>query len=409
MTRYVADWVLPIAAPPVRRGQVDLRAGRIVAVGPAAGGRGAAGGGTPGPVVDLGRTAILPALVNAHTHLELSGLRGAVPPAASMPRWVDGLLERRAEAGPPDPGAMRRAVAEARASGTGLLGDVGNTAAAPPLLARAGMPARVFREVLAFPGGGASAAVDAAAADLRAAGGAAGVRVGLAAHAPFSVGPAAFAALDAAVRARFRGPRSIHLAESPEEVDFLRTGRGPWRALLDRLGRWDPAWTPPRCGPVEYLDRLGWLREGLVAVHGVQLTDPELRRLAERGAHLVTCPRSNAWTGVGHPPIERFLRSGVRLAVGTDSLASAPDLNLFSELALMRRLAPSAPARRLLACATLRGAEALGFDDEFGAITPGRRADLIGVRIPAGVGDVEEYLLGGIAPDRVMRLPEAAA
>lgn len=399
MKRYIADWVLPISDPPVHRGRVDVRDGRIVEVGAATG-----GGGAPGRVVDLGRVAILPALVNAHTHLELSGLRGAAPPAASLPRWVDSLLERRAAAGPPDAGAMRRAVAEARASGTGLLGDIGNTTAAGPVLARAGMPARLFREVLAFPDWAAAAAVDAAAADLGAANAAGGLRVGLAAHAPYSVGPRAFAALDAAVRERFPGPRSIHLAESPEEVEFLRTGRGPWRELLERLGRWEPGWTPPRCGPVEYLERQGWLREGLVAVHGVQLTDPELRRLAGRGVALVTCPRSNAWTGVGHPPIERFLRAGVRLAVGTDSLASAPDLNLFSELALMRRLAPSAPARRLLACATLHGAEALGFDDELGAIAPGRRADLIGVRIPPGAGDVEEYLVGGVDPGRVVRL-----
>ena len=405
MMRYVAEWVLPISAPPVPRGRVDVRDGRIIGVGAAAGADGAPGR----PVVDLGRSAILPALVNAHCHLELSGLRGAVAPAPSMPRWVDGLLERRAEAGPPDPDAMRRSVAEARASGTGLFGDVGNTAAAAPVLAEAGMPARLFREVLAFPAHAASTAVDAAAADLGSVAAAGRVRVGLAAHAPYSVGPAAFAALDAAARERFPGPRSIHLAESPEEVEFLRTGRGPWRDLLERLGRWDPAWTPPGCGPVEYLDRLGWLRGGLVAVHGVQLTDAELRRLAGRGVSLVTCPRSNAWTGVGHPPIERFLRSGVRLAVGTDSLASAPDLDLFSELALMRRLAPSAPARRLLACATLHGAEALGFDDELGAVAPGRRADLIGVRIPPGVDDVEEYLVGGVASDRVTRLGGIAA
>ena len=403
MMRYIADWVLPIVTPPVQRGRVDVRDGRIVAVGAAAG-----GGRVAGPVVDLGRTVVLPALVNAHTHLELSGLRGAVGPAASMPQWVDGLLQRWAEAGPPDLGAIRGAIAEARASGTGVVGDIGNTVAAGPILARAGMPARLFREVLAFPGRGASDAVDAAAADLRSVEAAGGVRVGLAAHAPFSVGPAAFAALDAAVRERFGGPRSIHLGESPEELEFLRSGRGPWRDLLERIGRWDPAWTPPRCGPVEYLDRLGWLREGLVVVHGGQLTDVELHRLAERGVFLVTCPRSNAWTGVGHPPIERFLRAGVALAVGTDSLASAPDLNLFSELALMRRLAPSEPARRLLACATRHGAAALGFDDEFGVIAPGLRADLIGVGIPAGVGDVEEYLLGGITPDRVTRLDEGA-
>ena len=401
MKRYIADWVLPIVAPPLHRGRVDVCDGRIAGVG-------AAGGAAPGPVVDLGRTAILPALVNAHTHLELSGLRGAVPPAASMPAWVDRLLERRAQAGAPDAEAMRRAVAEARASGTGLFGDIGNTTASAPVLAEAGMPARFFREVLAFPAAGADAAVDAAEDDLGSLETAGGPRVGLAAHAPYSVGPAAFAALDAAARRRFEGPRSIHLAESPEELEFLRTGQGPWRRLLERIGRWDPAWTPPACGPVEYLDRMGWLREGLVAVHGVQLTDPELRRLADSGAFLVTCPRSNAWTGVGHPPVERFLQAGVRLAIGTDSLASVPDLDLFGELALMRRLAPSAPARRLLACATLHGAEALGFDDELGAIAPGRRADLIGVRIPPGVGDVEEYLLGGVSADRIVRLAGAA-
>ena len=403
MKRYIADWVLPIVDPPVHRGRVDVRDGRIARVGASA-----AGGGASGPVVDLGRTAILPALVNAHTHLELSGLRGAVPPAASMPGWVDRLLERRAAAGPPDPEAIRRAVAEARASGTGLLGDIGNTTAAAAVLAAAGMPARLFREVLAFPAAAAGAAVDAAVDDLLALGPAGGLRVGLAAHAPYSVGPAAFAALDAAARRRFDGPRSIHLGESPEEIEFLRTGQGPWRRLLERIGRWDAAWNPPGCGPVEYLDRLGWLREGLVAVHGVQLTDPELRRLAERGACLVTCPRSNAWTGVGHPPIERFLRAGVRLAVGTDSLASVADLNLFSELALMRHLAPSAPARRLLACATLHGAEALGFDDQLGAVAPGLRADLIGVSIPPGADDVEEYLLSGVTPDRVVRLDGVA-
>ena len=158
----------------------------------------------------------------------------------------------------------------------------------------------------------------------------------------------------------FDGPRCIHLAESSDEREFLLTGRGAWRELLERVGRWDPGWVPPACGSVEYLDRVGWLGPGLIAVHGVQLTDEELALLAGRGVTLVTCPRSNVWTGVGNPPIDRFIRSGVRLALGTDSLASAPDLNVFAELELMRRLAPSVPAHRLLACATVRGAEALG-------------------------------------------------
>ena len=90
-----------------------------------------------------------------------------------------------------------------------------------------------------------------------------------------------------------REPTSIHLGESPEEVEFLARGSGPYRALLQRRGVWPSAWTPPGCGPVEYLDRLGVLSERLLVVHGVQLSDADLRLLATRGSTLVTCPRSN--------------------------------------------------------------------------------------------------------------------
>ena len=401
MIRYLADWVVPIAGPPLRLGRVDVDDGRVVGVGNL-------DTATPpgATVVEMGTTAILPALVNAHTHLELSGLRGAVPPASSMPEWVGRLLARRAEAGPPDTTAIRRAIGEARACGTGLFGDIGNTLASVPILVSAGVTARVFREVLAFPDTEAAPVVKAAVEEALAVATTRRVGVGLAAHAPFSVGRAAFAALDAAIRMSFDGPRCIHLAESPDEREFLLTGRGAWRELLERVGRWDPGWVPPACGSVEYLDRVGWLGPGLIAVHGVQLTDEELALLAGRDVTLVTCPRSNVWTGVGNPPIDRFIRSGVRLALGTDSLASAPDLNVFAELELMRRLAPSVPAHRLLACATVRGAEALGFAGELGQIAPGRRAELIAVRVPRDVTDVEEYLLGGIVPDQVTWLED---
>ena len=130
----------------------------------------------------------------------------------------------------------------------------------------------------------------------------------------------------------------------------------------------------------------------------MQFDDDELSRLARAGASVVACPRSNRWTGAGEPPIERFYASGVRVAIGTDSLASVADLNLFAELAEMRRLAPGFPAARLLDSATRAGAIALGFGAELGTIEPGKHAQLLAVHVPDRVTDVEEYLVNGVEP-----------
>jgi cytosine/adenosine deaminase-related metal-dependent hydrolase len=139
----------------------------------------------------------------------------------------------------------------------------------------------------------------------------------------------------------------------------------------------------------------------MLAVHGVQVDRADLGRLARAGATLVTCPRSNRHVGVGDPPIARFYESAVPVAIGTDSLASAPDLGVFGELAAMRALAPDVPARRLLESATLIGARALGCGARLGSLDAGKEAALIAVEVPHGVDDVAEYLVSGIQPAQV--------
>ena len=145
-----------------------------------------------------------------------------------------------------------------------------------------------------------------------------------------------------------------------------------------------------------------------MAVHGVQMTREDLARLAAHDVTLVTCPRSNAYTGAGTPPIEQFYRSGVAVAVGTDSLASTPDLNVFAELAAMRALAPAVPASMLLESATRQGARALGLGIEYGTIEPGKAARLVAVSIPRSVMDVEEYLVSGIEPDEIRWIEDSS-
>jgi len=398
MTRLGAAWVVPIDQPPIRDGWVAVDGGRIVAVGEGSGPEARA----YGSLRPLGAVALLPGLVNAHTHLELSWLRDRVPPANAFTSWVKQLIFARGGAveHADDPVVLEAAAAAAREAletGTVAIADISNSLASVSVLAEAGLHAVVFHELLGFKETSGAlierTAVARAAAQRRSG---AKVRLSLAPHAPYSVSPELFKAVRQAVSASAEPRTSVHVGESPEEMELLSTGTGEWARMLRWIGAWRDDWIPPASGPVEYLDGLGVIDDRTLVVHGVQLSDASLGLLRERGATLVTCPRSNQWVGVGVPPIERFYRAGVPVAVGTDSLASVADLNLFEELKVMRWLGPAVPARCLLESATLVGARALGLQDELGSLTPGKRADVVQVEVPAGVTDVEEYLVSGI-------------
>jgi len=354
--------------------------------------------------IDLGDVAILPGPVNAHTHLELSWMRNRIPPSDSMPVWASKLMALRREHGSDPPAPIAAAIRESRAAGTSLVGDVTNTLAAYDLVSDSRLEGAIFLELLGFNSPSPHRQVEAAQTSLDRLTPRHAWRRSIVPHAPFSVSPELFHAIG---KAAGDYPVSVHLGESAEELEFLRSGTGAWRELLGRIGAWNEQWRPPACGPVEYLDRLGLVNDRLLAVHGTQLQQPELARLAAARATLVACPRSNRWTGAGTPPIQDFYESGVRVAIGTDSLASVDDLNLFAELADMHRLAPHVPAARLLESATVAGAQALGFADEFGTIEKGKRAELIAVQVPRGIDDVEQYLVGGIQPEAIRWLQTA--
>lgn len=397
MKAYRAAWICPIDQPPIADGIVTIAGGKITSVGRSSEQSG---------LVDLGDAVILPGLVNAHTHLELSWLRGRVPPAARFTDWVKLLLAIR---GRPDRGMaaeqiapIRDAVREAKASGTVAVGDISNSLAAVEPMLEARLDGVVFHELLGFKE--RDGALITGSATLRQQAAAKGVRVSLAPHAPYSTSLELFRAIRTAVNDNPSPIMSVHLGESAEEVEFLEKGSGPWRAMLEMIDLWRDDWVVPACDPVAYLDRHHLIDANTLVVHGVQFSDTALVRLATIGATLVTCPRSNLWVGAGSPPIERFYQSGVKVAVGTDSLASVADLNVFSELETMRRLAPGVPAGSLLESATLIGARALGFGKELGSLTPGKRAEMIAVQLPGGVADVEEFLLSGIQPAQIQLL-----
>jgi cytosine/adenosine deaminase-related metal-dependent hydrolase len=398
MIHYHADWILPIVDEPLRNSWVALDRGRIVALG-----RPDDRGG--GDVVDLGRTVVLPGLVNAHTHLELSYLRDSVKPASRFVDWIHQLMaRRRAFADPSDSAilhAAREGIREARAAGTALVGDISNTLVTVPLLAEGEMPAVVFYELLRFNEADPVGRVQRARQQLEALPRTSDVRTTIAPHAPYSVAPLLFRAIRADLDRHPFERSTVHLSESAEEVQFIRTGEGAWRDLLQQLGTWSEQWKPPGTTPVAYLADAGFLDRRVLVVHGVQCTAPDLARLGALGCTIVSCPRSNRHVGVGSPPLGAFYAAGVDVAFGTDSLASVEDLNMFGELAEARRIAPHVPAGRLLESATRTGARALGFDGEFGSIEPGKRAALVAVSLPDHIADVEEYLLSGIRPEMI--------
>jgi cytosine/adenosine deaminase-related metal-dependent hydrolase len=382
---------VPVGRPPIRDGRVAVEDGTVTWVGAAA-----EAGAPDGDVQDLGRGVLLPGLVNAHCHLELSNLRGRLDRSGGFAHWVEDLVATRGRDGPgPVRAATARGIREMESTGTVAVGDVSNDLTHLDLLARSRLTAVVFHELLGW--NPARAAALAAAADARPPGQrAGGVEVRLAAHAPHSVSPALFAEL-----VKRGGPAAIHLAESAEEARFLLRGDGAWMRFLEKRGLGDLPFDAPGVSPVRYLDELGVLRPGLVAAHCVYVDEADRARLAARGVHVAVCPRSNLNLGVGIPPVPELLAAGVRLCLGTDSLASVDSLDLIDDAATLHGEFPDVDPAVIVEMATAGGARALGLEG-LGTIAPGMRAELAYARADRAPEDPTAFLVSGEArPQRV--------
>jgi cytosine/adenosine deaminase-related metal-dependent hydrolase len=335
-------------------------------------------------------------------------MRERIPETGDFAEWIRAIIRLKNEAteqGDRVAMAIDAGIQEARSFGTSLVGDITNTLTTSRPLRKHGMAGVVFFELLGFRTEDAVALTQAAIDRVNSEPESELLRHTLAPHSPYSVSPALFGLIRNVLQQDPFARSTVHLGESAAEIEFLNHASGPCRAALDEVGKWDASWVAPHCSPVEYLDRMGFIDDRILVVHGVHFGSDELQRLAAKGATVVTCPRGNMRTGAGTPPIEEFFESGVRVAVGTDSLASVPDLNVFSELVAMRRLAPALPARVLLESATINGARALGFEADFGTIDTGKRDALIAVQLDGYMPSVEEYLISGIEASQISWIP----
>ncbi|MDD5153728.1 MAG: amidohydrolase family protein [Desulfovibrionales bacterium] len=384
-----ARWVFPVSSAPVSDGAVMVADGRIEAVGRFKDLKDTYSGG----VVDHGEVSILPALVNAHTHLELAALRGRVSGKDGFVNWVRGLIKVREDIPPAETEkAITSELAAMRRRGVGLIGDVGNTRMAYELCRKQRENIVFFREFMGF-----NREKTARAKEMLAEAGKSHETddaFHVAAHAPYTVSAELFSALKSWANKRGK-MLSVHLGECPEEQELLAHGNGPLKDLLRERSAWDDGFVPPGKSAVAYLDKLGVLDSNTVCVHLVHLSEEDMAILAARRVKCCLCPKSNLFLNVGFPKVEKMLAYGLYPALGTDSLASNEGLSILEEMAAVRKHVPGLAPEKILEMATLNGARALGREDRLGSLTPGKEAGMISV--PAGGESSREALEGIIA------------
>lgn len=379
----IARYLLPISGPPILDGGLLIRDGTICAVGKAS----ALIRDFPTePYHDLGSAVLLPGLVNAHTHLELTGLHGRLPLGRSFTEWAVALLDLRSELdGEFFAASARLGVTSLLRSGVTCVADITASGASVAALKAAGLRGIIFQEILGPHPEQAMERLGTAEKALQSlqfeASGSL-LSVGLSPHAPYSLSEALLLRCAELLQQR-RLPATIHLAESPEEVTYIGLGIGPIAAqLLPAVGRHSPSHRVCGESPVAFLDRAGLLSERLLAVHLVHVGISDLRLLAQRAVALAVCPRSNHYLRVGTAPLPRYLATSLRVGLGTDSLASNETLSLWDEMRFAHRLYGGAvTAQQLVTMATLGGAAVLGMAGAIGSLTPGKRADLVALAI----------------------------
>jgi len=382
-----ARWVFPVAGQPIPDGIVTLDGERIVEVGAAPAG--------DVPVEDLGSVALLPGLVNAHAHLDLSHLaRPLGEQGMGFVDWIRRVIEHRLETQPDR--SVERGIEESVRYGVTTLGDVSQPAAPTAPYDAAALDGTVFLELIGLEPERITSALEAARVHVAAGRQSARWGPGLSPHAPYSVHPRL---LDAVISrmARERVPLAFHLAESREELDLLGSGAGPFRELLQDMGVWTPGMIRPGTRPLDYLARLTRASRALV-IHGNYLDDEEIALVAEHAERMavVYCPRTHAYFGHAPYPLERMLSAGVPVALGTDSRASSPDLDLLAEMRTASAKHPSIPRETVLRLATLSGATALGRAEHLGTLAPGKLGNLTAVSLPTDEhGDPHELLFEG--------------
>ena len=375
MIRYHAEWVLPVSGPPIRRGTVGVEAGRIAWIGPRA-------EAPHGEDDDLGEVILMPGLVNAHCHLELTGMRGFLEDL-DFGRWITRLTAAKRAVYTLESllDAARFGVQEGIRAGVTTYADTCDSGVALEAMRDEGVRGFMYQEVF----GPDPAQCEASLSGLQAKmarhreNETARVRAGISPHAPYTVSDELFrAATEYALAERL--PMAIHIAEGELEQELVTRGAGPFARGLERRGI---AVRPRGESPVRMLEALGVLRARPLLIHCVRTDPADVAAIAGARCGVAHCPVSNAKLGHGIAPLAEWLEAGVAVGLGSDSMASNNRMDILEEArlaALLQRarfgshaLIDAAAAVEL---ATIGGARALGLEADIGTLEVGKAADL---------------------------------
>jgi 5-methylthioadenosine/S-adenosylhomocysteine deaminase len=381
-----ARYVLPIAAPHIENGAVLVRDGLIVEIGEADRLRELH---PEESVRDFGLAALLPGFVDLHTHLEYTAMRGLVDdlPYSS---WKYQLLqkERLFSAQDWEDSALLGAL-EALQSGITTVADVTETGASGRAAQAAGLRGVIYREVATMEKKQIDLLMEKAAADIVAWQGSVDpqrLTIGIAPHAPYTCHPELYRRV--ADYAMDGTPVSMHLAGSREEYQFVKYGSSMLATdVRDVFDSEAPLWLPTGVSPVRYVLQWGVFdAPNVLAVHCTQVDEADIDVLARHDISIAHCPRCNAKLGMGVAPVEKMLKSGMTVGLGTDSPAASNSMDVFEEMRiglLVQRAVLGEDhfmiARQFIKMATLDAARALRIDDRVGSLEPGKQADIIAV------------------------------
>jgi cytosine/adenosine deaminase-related metal-dependent hydrolase len=332
-------------------------------------------------VVDWGPSVILPGLVNAHTHLELTRLHGQVTGTSSFTQWLWEVVQRRRDWTREEYlDSTRTGARMALASGTTLVGDVSASGHSRKAMASERLRGVVFEETLGLTPAAAAPALEALETRIDSIEPGGLLVTGASPHAPYSVSPDLYRGI--AGLARRRSLRTTtHLAETRGEIEFLKSGTGEFVDFLSKLGVLPAGWAPPGADPVEYMESLTFLEQSPLLIHCNYVDKDSIARILRRRCSVVFCPRSNHFFGHEKHPVRQLLDAGINVALGTDSLASNHSLSMLDEIRFLFKTRKDLGSEEIFRMATLNGATALRLDGELGRLRPGVWADMAVVEL----------------------------